>query len=59
MVKEVVKPYIRLSKKKNSIISHIVQKCWFEIGILGRKEGAGAMVFQDKKAKEYYWQISG
>ena len=24
---------------------------WFEMGILGRKEGAGAMAFQDKKSK--------
>ena len=24
---------------------------WFEMGILGRKEGAGAMAFQVEKAK--------
>ena len=26
---------------------------WFEMGILGRKGGAGAMAFQVKKPKEY------
>ena len=43
-----------MQKNKRSPKRILFGAGWFEIGILGRKEEAGAMEFQIEKAKKYY-----